>query len=118
MSPLGVVRSVKAYEAARAALRRLPARYRLGAGHLIGYAPDLVAREACRRLLPVAGLHDERSRFDWHGVIERRLPIEVERTAVDLVRRYAVVHEELGGKQRYTGEVDRLDVWQAILAQK
>ncbi|MFE7580911.1 hypothetical protein ACFU5Y_05005 [Streptomyces gardneri] len=117
MSPLGVVRAVKAYEAARAALRRLPARYREGAGHVLVYAPDLVCREACRGLLPAAELHDERSRFDWHGVIERGLPVAVEHTAVDLVRRYQAVHADLGGKQ-YKGEAGRLDVWRAILARE
>ncbi|MFF9430346.1 hypothetical protein [Streptomyces sp. NPDC014746] len=117
MSPLGVVRAVKAHRTARAALGRLPAKYGHGPGHLLAYAPDLVAREACRRLLPVADLHDERTRFDWHGVIERHLPREVERTAVELVRRYAVVHEALGGKPRYAGEADRLDVWRAILSE-
>ena len=115
MSPLGVVRAVKAYEAARAALRRLPARYKEGAGHVLVYASDLVCREACRQLLPLAELHDERSRFDWHGVIERRLAVAVERTAVDLVRRYKAVHADLGGKH-YKGEAERLDVWEAILA--
>ncbi|WP_309051770.1 hypothetical protein [Streptomyces sp.] len=116
MSPLGVVRAVDAYEAAQAALRRLPARARERAGHLISYAPDLVAREACRKTLPVAGLHDEQSRFDWQGRIERDLPAEVERTAADLVRRYEAVHARLGGKH-YKGEVERLDVWRAILAE-
>ncbi|MER6099422.1 hypothetical protein ABT154_26935 [Streptomyces sp. NPDC001728] len=116
MSPLGVVRAVEAYRAAHGALREMPARQKAGAGHLSVYAPDLVCRVACRRLLPVGILHDEqRSRYDWQAVIRHQLPAVVRQVAEELVRRYEAVRRVRGSRRHYKDEAVLLDVWREIL---
>ncbi|MDV5146319.1 hypothetical protein R1T08_19465 [Streptomyces sp. SBC-4] len=115
MSPLGVMRAVEAYKGAHEALRSMPARLKTGAGHLIAYAPELVCREACRTLLPVGSLHDERSRYDWQAVIRHQLPAVVRHAAGELVRRYEGVREARGSKRNYKDEAVLLDVWREIL---
>ncbi|WP_024754802.1 hypothetical protein [Streptomyces exfoliatus] len=115
MTPLGVMRAVAAYKGAREALRRMPARLKAGAGHLVVYAPDLVCREARRRLLPVEKVHDEGSRYEWQAVIKHQLPAVVHDAAGELVRRYEVLREARGSKRTYKDEAVLLGVWREIL---
>ncbi|MEU9296829.1 hypothetical protein [Streptomyces sp. NPDC048266] len=116
MSPLGVVRAVTAYTGARQALAGLWPRPK-GTQYLVRYAPDLVCRVACRRLLPVAELHEEgRTAYDWDGQIRASLPGVVRATAEALVARYQDVRRARGSERaNYVDEAGRLDVWREIL---
>ncbi|MEU8760836.1 hypothetical protein [Streptomyces sp. NPDC048659] len=117
MRPLGVLRAVQARKKAREALSALPGRLKGGAGHLIEYAPELICWAACREVLPLERLHEERSAyFDWDGDIRDRLPAAVERTAERLVGNYRGLRAARGAKGYFKGEASLLSVWLDVLA--
>ncbi|MFB7409662.1 hypothetical protein ACFCZ2_21015 [Streptomyces sp. NPDC056202] len=115
MSPLGIMRAVAAYREAGRVLTGMPGRLKSGAGHLVTYAPDLICRVACRRVLPLERLHDERSRYEWQAVIRHQLPATVQEVAGELVQRYAEVRRGRGSKRTYKEEAVLLDIWREIL---
>lgn len=88
MTPLGVMRAVESYRAARAALEMLPkSRRHQGHGRLMLHAPQLIHWASCR-FLPWERLHDSSSVFDWDDALRNHMRGHLEATVTELVRRY------------------------------
>ncbi len=110
MTPLGVLRAVEAYGAARDALQRIPKSRRQGHGKLITYAPELIHWAACR-FLPRARLHDESCDFDWDRALRQEMGSRVETAVADLVRRYEHLVTPEPGKGTYFRTAPELSLW-------
>ncbi|WP_043466806.1 hypothetical protein [Kitasatospora sp. MBT66] len=109
MTPVGVMRAVEVWRAARTALHAVPKNRQRGHGLLIKYAPDIICWASCR-FLPREELHDPKLRFDWE-VVEREINDSVGVTAQRLVERY----EELAPEERqyHRGAVE-LALWEDL----
>ncbi|MYV98855.1 hypothetical protein [Streptomyces sp. SID3343] len=108
MTPVGVMRAVEAWQAARGALAALPQRRHEGHGHLIPYAPVLICWAACRAL-PLRQLHDPRPPYAWEHEIEHHLPGMTVSKATELVELYGASRPK--GKRPYKAEAPELDLW-------
>lgn len=88
MTPLGVMRAVESYRAARAALETLPkSRRHQGHGRLMLHAPQLFHWAGCR-FLPWERLHDSSSVFHWDDALRNDMRGHMEAAVTELVRRY------------------------------
>ncbi|WP_225824373.1 hypothetical protein [Streptomyces naphthomycinicus] len=112
MTPVGVVRAVEAWTAARRALAAVPKKSRQAHGHLIEYAPELICWQACRGL-PLRTLHDARSSYPWDRVIEDEPPRWTMRAAGELIARYEAARP---GRRSYKAEAPELDLWLRLTA--
>lgn len=114
MSPVGVMRAVEAWRAARSVLANMPKKSRQGHGHLIEYAPELICWKACR-WLPLSLLHSK-SPYAWDRAIERHLPARTVQAAELLVTRYRALQPEHGRPgMSYKSEAPKLDLWRELV---
>ncbi|MFG2615682.1 hypothetical protein [Streptomyces anulatus] len=113
MTPLGVMRAVESYRAARAALERLPKSRGVGHGKLMEYAPELIHWASCR-FLPWKRLHASRSDFDWDGELRHRMRAHTEAAFTELVRRYEQRVEHTKGKHTYVSTAGELWLWRDL----
>lgn len=110
---IGVQRAVETYELARQLTQRLDVPSLKGHEHLVRYAPDLVIWAAARQLplheLHVGGRHGP----PWDEHIEvAAFEATVRERAATLVDACRAVRP---ASTRFKGEVERLDVWLAII---
>ncbi|KIF75013.1 hypothetical protein QR77_15810 [Streptomyces sp. 150FB] len=116
MAPVGVMRALEAWRAARDALSAMPKRCSERHGHLIAYAPELICWAACRKLFPLAELHDQRSGYAWDQVIRHQLPGETVRMAERLVEYYRLGRPKDGkGDRSYKAKAPELELWLELL---
>jgi hypothetical protein len=114
MTPVGVMRAIEARRAAHTALAGLPRRRHQAHGHLITYAPELIAWLACRAL-PLTALHeDSRHSPDWGRLIAETIPRAAVEAADRLVARYARLRPER--PRAYKTETADLALWHELTA--
>ncbi|MGA6170054.1 hypothetical protein ACPEIF_07360 [Streptomyces sp. NPDC012600] len=113
MSPLGVMRAVESYRAARAALERMPSRRGEGHGRLMRYAPELIHWASCR-FLPWERLHENSGDFDWHSEIRHRMSSHTEVAFSELVRRYEQRVTYVRGQGTYSRTAGELWLWRDL----
>ncbi|MFG2500787.1 hypothetical protein ACGFSB_21545 [Streptomyces sp. NPDC048441] len=112
VEPIGVMRAVEAWHAARRALDAIPKNRRKGHGHLIEYAPDLICWTACRDLR-LDELHNPRPNYPWAQAIDHQLPALTVRAADWLVQRYSSVRADR--MRPYKVEAPELELWLKLL---
>ncbi|MFE7670696.1 hypothetical protein ACFU5N_00595 [Streptomyces albidoflavus] len=112
MTPVGVMRAVEARRTAHKALASLPRRRHQAHGHLIAYAPELIAWLACRTL-PLTALHEDSRRSpDWGRLIGETIPRATLQAAERLVANYARLRPER--PRTYKTEATELALWHEL----
>ncbi|MEQ4193761.1 hypothetical protein [Streptomyces sp. YIM 103828] len=112
MTPVGVMRAVEARRTAHKALDSLPRRRHQAHGHLITYAPELIAWLACRAL-PLTALHEDSRRSpDWGRLIGKTVPRAALQAAERLVAGYARLRPER--PRTYKTEAADLALWNEL----
>ncbi|WP_405508109.1 hypothetical protein OG323_17995 [Streptomyces cyaneofuscatus] len=113
MEPIGIMRAVKVWRAANAALESMPlSRRNAGHGKLVTYAPAIICWEACR-FLPPRELHVSASEFRWGDAVETRVGYATLETADRLIRRYENLEK---GRHKYIQKAPRLSLWKDLVS--
>ncbi|MFJ9980138.1 hypothetical protein [Streptomyces cyaneofuscatus] len=113
MEPIGIMRAVKVWRAANAALESMPlSRRNAGHGKLVTYAPAIICWEACR-FLPPRELHVSASEFRWDDAVETRVGYATLETADRLIRQYENLEK---GRHKYIQRAPQLSLWKDLVS--